>query len=96
MLNVEIEVEQHLVSASLDFKETHMWSASMSVPSTQSVPLTWPVSPTSVKTHVLEYVGHMPHVMSTITSHPAHVILDTLEIHLLHVTESQLLDQQRS
>ena len=89
MLNVETEVVLPLVYASLDFKEILMWSASMSAQSTQSVHLILLVSPTNAEIHVLEYVDLMPLVMSTTTSHLAHVIQDTLGIHSLHVTELQ-------
>ena len=89
MLNVEKEMEQPLAHASQDYKEIHMLNANMNVPSTLSVPQTWPAYPTSVEIHVQEYVEPMLHAVSTTTSHHVHVIQDTQETHLDTARESQ-------
>ena len=89
MLSAERGMVQLLVSATLVSREIPMWSASMSVPSTQSVPPTWHVSAISAEIPVQESVELMPPAMSTTISHHAPVTQATQETPSLHATESQ-------
>ena len=63
-----------------DCRVIHILSANLSVPSTRSVPVIWPVSGTNAWILVLELVAPMPHAWPKTIFPPAVVIQATLEI----------------
>ena len=81
-LNKEVQLHAH---AYLTILEIPMLSVNPNVQSTLSVQMTSLASTTNVKIPVLGYVVFMPHVVLPIIYHNVLVILDILEMLLLHV-----------
>ena len=87
MQNALKEVKQPHADVFLTILGIHILSVNQSAQLILNVQMTKLVSTKSVRTHVLECVESMHHVMSQIIFLNVHVILDILGMHLLHVQE---------
>ena len=94
MQNALKEVKQPHADVFLIILGILMLSVNQSAQSTLIVLTIKPVSTISVRTHVLECVEFMPHVVSQIIFLNVHVILVILGMPLLHVLESQHVSQK--
>ena len=91
MLSVQNREGRPLADVFLTTLATLMLSVSQSVPPTLSVPMTKPVSTTSVKTLVLGSVVSMPHVESQTIDLNVPVTQDTQGTHLSRAEDKRLV-----
>ena len=94
MQNALKEVKQPHADVFLTILGIHILSVNQSAQLILNVQMTKLVSTKSVRTHVLECVESMHHVMSQIIFLNVHVILVILGMPLLHVLESQHVSQK--